>query len=98
MRKLNALYKDLPKLPGLLKTRIVRIADMVTNDFDWSNGLISPLLTIIDNIMRVIEQEYGGQEAEYNMTGYDRIRHKYQSGRGAEKGWTNKEAQSIYYM
>jgi len=92
MRKLNPLYKDLPKLQGLLKTRIIEIADIVTNDLDWNHGFIKSLLTIIDNIMKVIEQEYEGQEPEYNMTGYERIRHNYQSGRGAEKGWTNKEA------
>ena len=92
MRKLNALYKDLPQLPRLLKARIIEIADIVTNELDWNNGLIKSLVSIIDNIMKVIEQEYEGQEPEYNMTGYDRIRHNYQSGRGAERGWTNKEA------
>jgi len=92
MRKLNALYKDLPQLPGLLKEKIVKIADIVANDLDWSHGLITSLLTITDNIMKVIEQEYEGQEPEYNMTGYERIKHNYQSGRGAEKGWANKEA------
>ena len=92
MRKLNALYKDLPKLQGLLKDKIVAIADIVTNELDWNNGLITSLVSIIDNIMKVIEQEYEGQEPEYSMTGYERIKHNYQSGRGAEKGWANKEA------